>query len=494
MDKKDKLFDQFPPVSTKQWMERIQADLKGADFNEKLLWKSDMGFDVKPFYRAEDLDLLKHINSLPGEFPFIRGGKIRDNNWLVRQNIEVSSYSDANSKALDILMKGVDSLGFIIADPESVSKHNFDILLRDIHIEIIEISFLCNGKAKEILEIIRAIAEERRLDKNSIHGAIEADPLGRLMVNGKLCVPVEEGLDYLAALTQASSDLPYLRTVHINASAFCSAGADIMMQLAFALSMGNEYLAQLTGRGISIDLAATNIRFSFGIGSEYFPEIARLRAARLLWSVITSAYNPSGSENVKMEIHCHTSYWNKTVYDPYVNMLRSQTEAMSASLGGADSITVGPFDEVFRKPDEFSERIARNQQLILKEESYFDKVADPAAGSYYIENLTHLIAGSAWKLFVEIEENGGFLESLRKGLIQKKLSESAEKRRNDILSGKIRLLGTNLFPDLKEKAPANADRARIFRIPKPDGDPEVEPVRLFRGAEEAENERINSEK
>jgi len=195
-----------------------------------------------------------------------------------------------------------------------------------------------------------------------------------------------------------------------------------------------------------------------------------------------------------MHIHSETSIWNKTIYDPYVNMLRSQTEAMSASLGGADSITDGPFDEVFRKPDEFSERIARNQQLILKEESYFDKVADPAAGSYYIENLTHLIAGSAWKLYVEIEENGGFLEALRKGLIQKKLSESAEKKRNDILSGKIKLLGTNLYPDLKEKAPADADRDRVFRTSHTDGEPEVEPIRLFRGADEAESERINNEK
>jgi len=403
MDNKKKLFEQFPPVSTKQWMDRIVSDLKGADFDEKLVWKTDMGFEVKPFYRSEDLNALPHINALPGEFPYIRGNRIEDNNWRVRQNIEVTSYHKANKKALDILMKGVDSLGFIIDDAESLTKQNLDILLRDIHIEIVEINFQSKGKAKEILEFIAAIAEERGLDKNSIHGAIEADPLGRLMVNGKLCVPFEEGLDYLASLTQASSALPFLRTMHIGASAFCSAGADIVMQLAFALSMGNEYLSQLSDRGLNTDLAASKMRFSFGVGSEYFPEIARLRAARLLWPLITKAHKVSDSESVRMEIHCATSYWNKTVYDPYVNMLRSQTEAMSASLGGADSITVCPFDEVFRKPDEFSERIARNQQLILKEESYFDKVSDPSAGSYYIENLTHLIAENSWKQFVEIE-------------------------------------------------------------------------------------------
>jgi methylmalonyl-CoA mutase len=194
--------------------------------------------------------------------------------------------------------------------------------------------------------------------------------------------------------------------------------------------MGSEYLTQLTGRGLSADIAASKIRFSFGIGSNYLSEIAKLRAARLLWSVITNGFQPADRESIKMDIHCVTSEWNKTVQDPYVNLLRTQTEAMSAILGGADSLTVEPFDITFRKPDEFSERIARNQQLILKEESYFDKVADPAAGSYYIEYLTYLIAENTWKLFLEIEEKGGFLSSQKSGLIQKKLSESAAKRKN----------------------------------------------------------------
>ena len=169
------------------------------------------------------------------------------------------------------------------------------------------------------------------------------------------------------------------------------------------------------------------------------------------------------SENIKMDIHCVTSEWNKTIYDPYVNMLRTQTEAMSAILGGTDSLTVEPFDIVFRKPDEFSERIARNQQLILKEEAYFDKVADPAAGSYYIENLTSLIAENAWKLFLEIEEKGGFLACLKSGFIQKKLSESAAKRRNDIATRKTILLGTNQYPHNLEKISDTVDMKVAFQ-------------------------------
>jgi methylmalonyl-CoA mutase len=429
--KKEKLFDQFPPISTKEWMDKIHIDLKGADFNKKMVWKTYEGFEVQPFYRMEDIENLMYINSLPGEFPYIRGAKIKNNNWYVRQNIEVSDYSKANRKALTILMKGVDSMGFIITDPESVSEKNFEILLQSIHIENIEINFLCNGKAKEILELIIKITTERGLDPGKIHGAIEADPIGRLTQNGKLCVPVEAGFDYLASLTTSASVFRNLRIVHLNASNFNNAGTDIVQELAFGISMASEYLAQLTERGINADIAASKIRFSFGIGSNYFPEIAKLRAARLLWSVVDNGFQPANSESIKMDIHCVTSEWNKTVNDPYVNMLRTQTEAMSAILGGTDSLTVEPFDIVFRQPDEFSERIARNQQLILKEESYFDKVADPAAGSYYIENLTNLIADSAWKLFLELEKDGGFLSCLRSGLIRKKLSESAGKRKKD---------------------------------------------------------------
>lgn len=425
--KEGKIFEQFPPVTTKEWMDKIRADLKGADFDKKMVWKTDAGYDVKPFYRAEDVENLKYINSLPGEFPYLRGTRIKNNNWRIRQNIEVGDYSQANKKALDVLMKGVDSLGFRIADPDSINEENIKILLRDIHTESVETNFFSNGRAKEILDILINTASEARLDFSEIHGAIEADPLGRLMLNGTLCIPEEAGFDYLFSLTKSSSVFPGLKTIHLCASNFGNTGADIVQELAFGISMGSEYLAQLTGRGLSAGYAASKIRFSFGVGSSYFQEIAKLRAARLLWSAVVNGFDPGNSESAVMDIHCVTSKWNKTSDNPYLNMLRTQTEAMSAVLGGADSLTVEPFDLVFREPDDFSERIARNQQLILKEEAYFDKVADAPAGSYYIENLTHLIAENGWKLFVETEEQGGFLSALKSGFIQAKLTESAEK-------------------------------------------------------------------
>ena len=494
MVQKERLFDQFPPVTTKEWLDKINSDLKGTDFNKKLVWKTNEGFDVKPFYRMEDVENLMYINTLPDQSPYLRGTKINNNNWLIRQNIEVTNYSIANRKALTILMRGIDSLGFIISDPESINEKNFDLLLERIFLEGVELNFLTNGKAREIIDLIINCVKKSYSDPNKIRGAIEADPLSRLMLNGTLCIPPEEGFDYLASVVNSAASLPHLRVIHLNASNFNNAGADIVQELAFGISMGNEYMAQLTQRGISSDMAASKIRFSFGTGSNYFPEIAKLRAARVLWSVVANGFQVAREENLKMDIHCVTSEWNKTVYDPYVNMLRTQTEAMSAILGGADSLTVEPFDKVFRQPDEFSERIARNQQLILKEEAYFDKVADPAAGSYYIENLTNLIAENAWKLFLEIEDQGGFLACLKSGFIQTKLSESGAKRKNDMATRKAILLGTNQYPNTQEKISETVDLKKLFDKKLFENELIVEPIQIFRGSEQYDKLRIATDK
>lgn len=494
MEQKEKLFEQFPPVTTKEWMDKIYCDLKGADFNKKLVWKTNEGFDVKPFYRIEDLENLNFVNNLPGEFPYIRGTKVKDNNWLIRQNINVTNYSTANRKALKILMLGIDSIGFIITDPQSINERNFDLLLERIFLGGVELNFLSEGKAKEIIDLIINYVKQSHSEPEKIRGSLEVDPISRLMINGTLCIPPEEGFDYLASVVKSSVSLPYFRIININASNFNNAGADIVQELAFAISMGNEYLTQITERGISCATAASKIKFSFGTGSNYFPEIAKLRAARLLWSITTNGFCPGNTEQIKMDIHCVTSKWNKTIYDPYVNLLRTQTEAMSAILGGTDSLTVEPFDIVFRNPDEFSERIARNQQLILKEEAYFDKVADPAAGAYYIENLTNLIAENAWKLFLEIEDQGGFLACLKSGIIQSKLSESGARRRNDVATRKTILLGTNQFPDNSEKISDSADLSRVFNERVFEKDLIVEPVSVFRGSEQYDKIRIAIDK
>lgn len=492
MIKKTKLFDQFPPVTKKEWLDKINRDLQGEDFNTRLVWKTREGFEIMPFYCREDIDNQEYINKHPGEFPYLPSAKGDNNKWKIRQNIVVTDYKKANDKALELLDKGVDSLGFIIADPESVSEDNINTLLRNISPAYVEINFFSDGKAKEITEYFLSYIEKTFTDPRRVSGAVETDPLSRLMLNGTLCIPVDKGFDYLAGVTTMLAPLPNFRVVHINASNFGNAGATLTQELAFAISMGTEYMLQLTDRGISAKEAASRIRFSFGTGSEYFPEIAKLRAARLLWSAVMNRFIPGDHEAAKMEVHCVTTRWNKTVFDSHINIIRTQTEAMAAVIGGTDSLTVEPFDIVYRKPDSFSERIARNQQLLLKEESFFDRVADPAGGSYYIENLTRIMAEEAWKLFLETESKGGFLESLKQGFIQKKTDESASKLKNDILNGKLNFTGTTIFTIPGEKIPAGVKNENNTAGLSQEEDQIVNPLQLFRGPSLFEEKRMTT--
>ncbi len=425
MATRKKLFEEFPAVSTKEWLSKIASDMKCADPAETLLWKKREGIEVMPFYRTEDVESMKELFGLPGHFPYRRGGHTDGNNWRIRQNVKVTDYHQANSLARDLLMKGVDSIGFEISEPETITQSDFNILLQDIVPEAVELNFLSAGKAKEIVTYFTDFLESSGADPKKIAGAIETDPFGRLLINGTLCIPVSEGLDYLADLVKMTAALPLFRAVHLNASNFGNAGCDIVHEIGLALSMGAEYLAGLVQRGIAADLAASKIRFSFSTGPEYFPEIARIRAARLLWSSLVSRFNPGNTDASRMEIHSVTARWNKSVTDQYMNMIGTQTEAMSAVLGGADSITVEPCDIVFREPDEFTQRIARNQQLILKEEAYLERVADAGGGSYYLEKLTDMLADKAWELFLELEKEGGFLNALGKGLIHEKIDRSS---------------------------------------------------------------------
>lgn len=494
MDKKERLFEKFPPVSTEKWMEKITADLKGADFRKKLVWKTRDGIEVMPFYRQEDLARLNHAGFLPGEYPYVRGVHVSDNSWLVRQDIKVSDYRAANIKALDILMRGVTSLGFVIADPQTVSVENITHLLSGIHFDSVELNFVTEGMAKELLAAIRSVLHQAGSDTKNIRICIAADPIGRLALNGKLCVPVDQGLDYLADMVKQAAGLKGVRCVEPSGTLFINAGAGPVAELAYTLSLGNEYMAALTDRGISPDAAAQAMKFTFGIGPDFFPEIAKLRAARMLWATIVKGYGPKSDTTARMEIHSVTGRWNKTLYDPYVNMLRTQTEAMSAVLGGAGSVTVEPFDTVFRETGEFSERIARNQQLLLMEESHLDKVADPGAGSYYLEELTEMIAREAWRLFLEIESEGGFLKELQNGTIQKRISAAAASRKEETAKRREILLGTNQYPNASETTAQEHDPSILFPPAATATDSEVAPIRPSRGGEEFEKLRMATER
>lgn len=445
---KEKLFDQFPPVSTEEWKEKAIADLKGADFDKKLVWRTSEGFNVQPMYREEDIENLKTLNSLPGEYPFVRGTRT-DNEWLTRQDIDVTDVKAANAKALDILDKGVDSLGFHLQS-EQITPECIEALLDGIHADCIEINFLtCIRNAASLATLLTEYYKKKGYDLATLRGSINFDPYKRILKKGK---DVTDMADRAREVMQAAAALKNYRVFAVDALLINNAGGHITQELGYALAWGNEWMAMLTDAGFTPDEAALRIKFNFGISSNYFMEIAKFRAARMLWAQIVKQYNPADVNACKMMAHATTSEFNQTLYDSYVNLLRTQTETMSAALGGVDSITTLPFDKVYATPDDFSERIARNQQLLLKEESHIDKITDPGAGSYYIENLTVSIAEQAWKIFLDIEERGGFHAALQAGYVQEQVNTVSAERHTNVARRKEILLGSNQYPNLNDKA------------------------------------------
>jgi methylmalonyl-CoA mutase len=489
-NEKQKLFSEFPPVPVADWEAKIEADLKGADYEKKLVWRAQDGLKFRPYYTEKDLENLEYLAVLPGVFPYTRGTKVKDNNWYIRQDIKVDDVEKANEKALDILMKGVDSIGFILDEEREYTKEDLDALLKNIFAEIVEINFVCGNNALVVMENHHEMLQRYNRDFGKINGSLDYDPLGRLATTGRFYNGEDADFELCKKMIEIATHLPHFSVLNVHGQHFHNAGASIVEELAFSLAVGSEYLTQLSERGLSVNQIAPNIKFNLAVGSSYFMEIARIRAARHLWSHIVKAYGAGNEAVCRMNLHAITSRWNMTAYDPHGNMLRTTTEAMSAAIAGIDSMTVRPYNFAFEEPNDFSERIARNQQLLLKEESYLDKVVDPAAGSYYIENLTASIAEEAWKLFLETEAMGGFLQALKEGFVQDRIKETANERRLNIATRKEMLLGTNQYPNFDESS-----RSVFTETSAAEGKSgEVEPLVMFRGAEGFEKLRGATDK
>lgn len=489
-NKQQKLFTDFAPITTEEWEAKMIADLKGKDYERALVWKTYEGFNLRPYYRQENLEKLNYLDTLPGEFPFVRGNKKTGNDWLIRQNIFVSDFESANKKALEILGKGVSSIGFYFSNCEKINKNSLDILLKDICLEAAEINLVCPDDSGECAVVFAEYASESKWKNENIQASASIDPIGTFVLKGKLTRDVFSKLKPVIDKTKV---LPQFRALGVHGKFFANSGSSVVQELAFSLAQGTEYLTQLTELGLTIDDVAKTIKFNFGIGNNYFMEIAKLRAARLLWAQIVKAYNPESDYPAKLITHSETNRYNLTIYDPHVNMLRTQTEAMSAALGGADSITVLPFNVIYEVPTVFSERIARNQQILLKEESYLDKVTDPAAGSYYIENLTDSLATQAWNLFLDIQEKGGFIAAFRQGFIQKEIKEMASKRDLNIALRRENLLGTNQFPNFTEKITREFDGSLFDPVDLSEEDADVETLKPYRAAQAFEALRYTTD-
>ena len=417
------LFEDFDEVSAKQWKQKIQYDLKGADYNDTLVWKSPEGINVKPFYHEDDFK--EDFQPIPGQ----------PQNWKIAQKIFIDDEKIANHIALDALKRGAEAIVFTAAedfDPKTVFK-DFPFEQASIYFNLSFLSEAFYGK------LIKFFSEKKATVFYNI------DLIGNLARTGNWFHNLKRDHEILDHLLERHSTENFLS---VDACLYQNAGANIVQQLAYALAHVNEYLNHIASASHSdSSLNEAEITFHLATGPNYFFEIAKIRALRKLYASLAKEYGT----NQTCHILATPSKRNKTLYDYNVNLLRSTTECMSAILGGADTVCNLPYDALYHKSNEFGERISRNQLLILKHESYFDTVSNPADGTYYIESLTDELAEKALQRFKEIEKGGGFLQQLKEGIIQKKIKESAEKEQQLFDSGELKLLGTNYHPNKNDR-------------------------------------------
>ena len=487
--KKPKLFTDFPEVTTQQWENLINADLKGADYDKKLVWHTIEGINVKPYYRAEDLDNIAYLNTNPAQAPFVRGNKLDSNNWDIRQDVSVDDIAKANKIAVDAIKKGATAIGLKATNVNTAD--DMAVLLYNIDLANVKIHFTSSKSYPQTLDCFLSYLKKNAIDASIVKGSVNFDPYSYLLTHGDFYTTLENNMveaEYLIKLCIRS--LPGFKVITVNGHYFHNAGASIVQELAFTLASANDYLYNLKSKGVTVDELAPLFQFSFAVGSNYFMEIAKVRAARLLWAKIVEQYKPESNDAMQVFINNTTSNWNKTVYDPYVNMLRAATEAMSAAIGGADSICVTPFDAPFKDEDDFSDRIARNQQIILKEEAYLDKIVDASAGSYYIENLTDSIANYSWQLFKKVEDLGGFSKAVIAGFVQDEVIKTAQQRDMDIANRKLTILGTNQYPNLLENM---LDKIQNDDYEYEDKPSKYKKLTAYRGSEAFEDLRLATE-
>jgi len=469
-----KLLGEFPPASYDDWRKLVEAELKGAPFDKKMFTATYEGFTLKPIYRREDSAELPHVNSLPGFAPFVRGASASgyvNKAWAVSQEIAVASPTEFNFAARNSISRGLNALNMVLdratrngldpdwAVPEDVGSgglsiatlNDLDRALDGILLDRTSLFVRSGASALPFAALLLALARKRKTARTQLHGCIEMDPLGVLAHEGRLPQSLEGAYREMAALTAwAAQHAPQLQTICVHSRAWHEAGGNAVQELAYTLATGVEYLRQLKQHGVDVNTAAPRIRFAVTVGTNFFLEIGKLRALRMLWAQAVAA--AGGNEAAqKISLHVRTSQWNKSGVDPYNNLLRTTVEAFAGVLSGCDSMQVGAFDEVVRPPDDFSLRIARNTQLVLQQECNLNHVIDPAGGSWFVESATAELAARAWALFQEIEKTGGIEKAMRAGLPQKAVAETAAKKLKAVTSRRDSIVGVNQYANPKEK-------------------------------------------
>jgi len=435
----ESLLSEFPPVSTEHWERVIRENIKGAEYASRMIWHPEEGLAVKPYYRAEDLAGLHFLDATPGDFPYVRGARLTGD-WRIREEFEIADPEEANRAACSAIAAGAEEIAFHRAKLESPS--DLAIFLANLHSIPVHLAGLTRASLHVLIE---------RLASRP-HGAnvsTDLDPLADIDYSAEILRNIPEGL----------------RSFLIRADDFHEHAAGAIEEIGFTLSAAVDFIAEMQERGLETDRIARSLSFSFATGPEFFVQIAKLRAFRMVWAKAVESFAGTQAAAVA-PIHSRTAHWNQTIYDPHVNILRATTEVMSAILGGADSISCAPFDECHQHPDEDSRRLARNTQIVLKQEALLSRVADPLGGAYLVETLTNSIASKAWKIFQELESAGGYQKARSAGVIAAVLERRASSREQAVASRRLVLTGTNRFANASEKARGRIDDARIGSVPR----------------------------
>jgi len=463
----------FPYTSFDEWKKVAEKDLKGLPFDKKLITKTYEGIDLQPLYSKEDLSANPLIDNFPGFHNHVRGSKSKgnvENSWLVSQELPYYSPSEYNEalkfdlqRGLSVINFKLDKAALLSKDPDTASENEIGIggtsisTYEDIetcfrNIDISKYPLLVNGgySALPVFSLFMSYLKKTGVNIKKINATFLSDPFVYALASGITPFAVETAFDEIYKMTKWSVDnKTNIKTIGICGYEYVNAGASAVQELAYAMSSAIEYINQMIKRGLSIDEVAPRIHFTFGISTFHFMEIAKLRAARIIWSNIIDAFKGK-EESKEIFIHSKTSYYNQTQNDIYVNLLRTTTEAFSAVVGGADSIYTSPFDETIGIPDEFSRRLARNTQIVLSEEAHLNASIDPAGGSYYVETLTSDIATKSWDLLKAVDSKGGMLKVLTDSIPQNEIESVFESKKKDYAKRKNVLVGNNMYANIKE--------------------------------------------
>ena len=441
-------FDEFQPTSYETWKASAVDSLKGGDFNKKLFTKTYEGITLQPIYTKADVEAIEEASTFPGRSDYLRGtgaaGYV-ENRWAIAQAVRGKDPKEMNADILHELDRGATAVNLTVGQKGVMLDTADEVrtLFAGVDLTKVPVYLDCGASSLHTLQLLAKAG----VDLKELKGCVGGDPIGTLLVDGQLPAELSKLYDEMAEAVQMGAGV---RTVLVDGNVFANGGATAVQEVGACMAAASAYINALIERGVAPDTAAQAIQFRFSLGANFFMEIAKLRAARMVYAQLTEAYGVA-EEARKINVFARTSAFTKAAYDPYVNMLRTTTEAFSGVVGGVDAMEVSPLDEPFGTTDELSRRVARNIQVMMQEEFHLTQPVDPAGGSWYVETLTHQLAEKIWAYFQGIEAKGGMEAAVLSGSVQDDIAAALEQRFHNLDTREDRAVGVNMYANVLEQ-------------------------------------------